>query len=180
MSEYPPETIDVTDFTLRRPGVADAELLAEAVADNLEHLTPFMPWVNVEAMSPDFQRDYLVRMQTQWDERQDFVYLGWGPDGVLIGSFGIHARSGPEARDLGYWLTADACGHGYATRAAQALTEAALSLDGVVRVEIHCDEVNERSALVPQRLGYRFDRLIDMPKVALAESGRQMVWVFPA
>jgi RimJ/RimL family protein N-acetyltransferase len=39
------------------------------------------------------------------------------------------------------------------------LTEVALSLRDVDRIEIHVDEANKASAAIPRRLGYRLDRI---------------------
>ena len=51
--------------------------------------------------------------------------------------FGLHRRIGPAALEIGYWLHPDYPGRGYATKAVSALTEAALSLHHINRVEIH-------------------------------------------
>ena len=67
--------------------------------------------------------------------------------------------SGRTPHEIGYWLRDDATGRGFVTAAAGALTDAGVALDGIERVEIHCDEANVRSAAVPRRLGYRLDRI---------------------
>jgi RimJ/RimL family protein N-acetyltransferase len=48
-----------------------------------------------------------------------------------------------------------------------------------MRVEIHCDEANVRSAAVPRRLGYRLDRIEDDRVSAPGDLGRSMIWVWP-
>jgi RimJ/RimL family protein N-acetyltransferase len=180
MGLYPPELIELDDFVLRRSGPEDGDLIAATVAANLEHVRPFMPWANEESASAAFQRTRSLTVVKEWDERASFEYLAVGPADVHLGNFGLHRRIGPDAIELGYWLTREAQGHGYATRSARALTAAALALDDVSRVEIHCDEANARSAAVPARLGYRMDRVIDVPPRAPRETGRQTVWVYPA
>ena len=56
--------------------------------------------------------------------------------------------------ELGYWLDASATGQGLITEAARALLDVARELPQVLHAEIHCDAANERSAAVPQRLGF--------------------------
>ncbi len=68
-------------------------------------------------------------------------------------------------------------GQGLATEAVALLTDAALAIDDVDRVEIHCDQANVRSATVPERLGYRLDRIDDDEIAAPGETGRSMIWV---
>lgn len=78
----------------------------------------------------------------------------------------------PEARvHVGF------TGRGYATACARALTQTGLDLPGVARVEIHTDEANTISAAIPHRLGYRLDRVDEVPPEAPAHSGRAQIWV---
>jgi RimJ/RimL family protein N-acetyltransferase len=46
----------------------------------------------------------------------------------------------------------------------------------VRRVEIHCDEANQRSAAVPARLGYRLAEVVDHERMTPGETGRRLVW----
>ena len=93
--------------------------------------------------------------------------------------FGLHRRIGPDALEIGYWLHPDYPGRGYATKAVSALTEAALSLHHITRVEIHTDEANTASAAIPRRLRYRLDRVERKAPQALGETGRKHIWVRP-
>ena len=99
------------------------------------------------------------------------------PDGEFVGTIGLHRRLADYAVEIGYWTVAAKTRRGYATAAAQAMTQVALALPGTRRVEIHCDEANTRSAAIPQRLGYRLDRIEDDGVRAPFETGRGMVWI---
>ena len=112
----------------------------------------------------------------QWDEGTNFVYGVYDPAGRLVGGTGYHVRNGPGALEIGYWLARIAEGKGLMTRVAAALTEAAATVDGVTRVEIHCDAANVRSAAIPERLGYALVRVEDREIVAPAESGRHLIY----
>jgi RimJ/RimL family protein N-acetyltransferase len=113
-----------------------------------------------------------------WEAGTDFGFLLLDSgETELLGIFGLHRRIGPAGIELGYWLDRTAVGHGYASAAAEALTLAALKLPDIDRVEIHCDEANVRSQRVPERLGYRLDRIEDVEAKAPAELGRSMIWV---
>lgn len=180
MPPHPPDVVDAELLVLRRPDAGDAERMAESVAANLDHLSPWMPWATPEAGMLAMQRERLAAVDADWDAGREYNYLALTTDEqVVLGRFGLHRRIGPGALELGYWLTADASGRGYATAAARALTAAALAVPGVARVEIRCDEANVRSRRVPERLGYRLDRIEEDGIEAPAEVGRGMVWVFP-
>ncbi len=162
---------------LERARVADAEAVAVAVGESLDHLRPWMPWATEEAATVEGQREYLGRAQGMWEEGTDFGFVlrSGGPE--VLGTCGLHRRVGPRAIEIGYWLHPDHTGHGLITTAARALGDVALALPDVDRLEIHCDEANHRSAAVPRRLGYRLDRVEDDGVEAPGESGRGMVWV---
>jgi RimJ/RimL family protein N-acetyltransferase len=176
----PPSRIELEASVLRRERLGDEVLVASAVAANLDHLRPWMPWAVPEAATVDAQRQRLVKIEQWWDDGSLYNFLLLDPSGQrLLGIFGLHRRIGPGALELGYWLSRDATGQGYATAAARALTDAALVLDDILRVEIHCDEANERSQRIPRRLGYRLDRVETDDIEAPAEVGRSMIWVYP-
>ncbi len=95
----------------------------------------------------------------------------------MVGGTGLHRRIGEDGLEIGYWRRADAGGRGLVTTWSAALTRAAFALDGVERVEIHCDEANVASAAVPRRLGFTLERIEDKPIAAPGERGRSMIWI---
>jgi RimJ/RimL family protein N-acetyltransferase len=187
MVALPPERVELGETVLRRLTVADAAAVARAVADNLEHLRPWMPWAGAESAGEGFQRRRLSEAEAQWNRGADFGYGLFARaegdesgesredgEGRLLGAFGLTARRGPKTLEIGYWLCADATGRGLASRAVEALTDVATALPGVERVLVFCDEANHASSAIPRRLGYRIDRVVSVPPEATAETGRQL------
>jgi RimJ/RimL family protein N-acetyltransferase len=184
----PPERVDlgvsgiVGRVELRRLVVADADAVARAVAENLDHLRPWMPWADNESADARFQRRRLAEAELQWSRGADFGYGLFAGDDAddasrLLGAFGLTARRGPKTLEIGYWLRADATGRGLATRAVAALTDIAAGRPGIERVLVYCDQANHASAAIPRRLGYRLDRIVAVPPEAPAETGSQLEWV---
>ena len=181
MSESPPERIDLGEVLLRRVRTNDAALLADSIAANLTWLSPWMVWAVPLAGTVEEQRRRIPVCLAQWNDGTSYQYLAvHSQTGAHLGSFGLERRIGPGAIEIGYWLAENAIGRGYATAAVRALTAVALGLTDVERVEIHHDQANERSGRIPQRLGYRLDRIeadgIDTP----AETGQSMIWIYDA
>jgi RimJ/RimL family protein N-acetyltransferase len=172
----PPERIELPTVgaALRRKAPGDLDALHAAIAASRDHLRPFMPFADqaVEATAA-----HLARTAQGWvaGTEHDYVVVD-AASGRVLGCCGIHRRIGPAA-EIGYWLRADATGRGIVTVAAGALTEVALMLDGVHRVEIHCDEANTASAAVPVRLGFALDRVEPAELKAPGDTGRMMIWV---
>jgi RimJ/RimL family protein N-acetyltransferase len=172
-----PAEIDAGAVVLRRWSRDDLPQQLAAVAANLDHLRPWMAWA-AEPPTSESTGDYLRAAVAAFDAGTsfDFSIRDRSTDEV-IGSCGLMARIGPGALEIGYWVSASRAGAGVATAAAVALVETARRMDGVQRLEIHCDERNVRSAAIPRRLGFRLDRVESRDPIAPGESGRNQVWV---
>ena len=162
---------------MRRWRVEDAEALHELLLANLDHLRPWMAWIEAEPVDLAARRSKIRAWRDQWDAGEDFSYaiVDVG-NGELLGACGLHRRIGAGGLELGYWIRGDRTGQGIATDAARALCEAAFSLDDITRVEIHHDAANTASARIPEKIG--FQRVGERPDdvVAPAEVGIEVVW----
>src|SRR5580692_252709 len=190
----PPEQVAAGPLVLRRMHADDAGAVAAAVRASLEHLRPWMPWATPEAADLRSQLVRVAESDELWRSGTGFIYVMIAtdpglpgsdtpgavkdPDGEFVGTIGLHRRLADDAVEIGYWTVAGKTRRGYATAAARALTQVALSLPGVRRVEIHCDEANTASAGVPRKLGYRLDRVEQHEREAPGERGRRMIWVW--
>ncbi|WP_034276587.1 GNAT family N-acetyltransferase [Haloechinothrix halophila] len=174
-----PTELSAGPVVLRRAQENDAAAVTEAVEASLDYLRPWMPWATASAATLAVQRERCRRVEELWAKGTDYIYHTWLPDGPLAGCVGAHRRIGPGGIEIGYWTHATHAGSGYATAAVRVLTPHLLRLPDVDRVEIHCDELNVRSAAIPQRLGYRLDRIEDRDPQAPAESRRLMIWMTP-
>jgi len=174
-SDRPPAQLEAGPIVLRRWLTADLEGLAAEVERSRAHLAEWQPW----ALTADREAlgGFLAYSEWSWNARTDFGFGLREADGRIVGGAGLHARIGPNALEIGYWVAADRINRGYATAAARALAAAGFELPGVERVEIHCDEANVRSAAVPRKLGFQLDRVEADEKETPAEAGRSMIWV---
>jgi RimJ/RimL family protein N-acetyltransferase len=171
-----PERLTLDDgVVIRRYVEDDIAEQVDVVNADLDHLAPWMPWAQ-EPATLEGQLAWFRDTDKQWDEGTGFGFGIYAVDGSLVGGVGFHVRNGPGALEIGYWLARAAEGKGLMTRVAAALTAAAASVEGVTRVEIHCDAANVRSAAIPERLGYSLVRIEEREIVAPAESGRHLIY----
>jgi 5-(carboxyamino)imidazole ribonucleotide synthase len=176
-----PDRIAIVDgsLVLRRHRPGDVDTLHAVIEASREHLRPFMPWADQDRVST---ATFLVKAIEDWERADSFNYLVTEPAPTdngerLLGACGLHKRGAPNTIEIGYWLRPEATGRGTMTAAAEALAATAFGLEGVDRVEIHCDEANERSAAIPRRLGFRYDGVEVHDPAAPGETGRRQVWV---
>jgi RimJ/RimL family protein N-acetyltransferase len=177
-ADLPPERVDAGAVVLRRIRSADAGAVAAAVAGSLDHLRPWMPWATPDSADRRSQLARVAEADEMWESGISYIYSVLTADhGTLVGEIGLHRRGGDGSIEIGYWIAGSQTRRGFGASAAAAITDVALALPGVSRVEIHCDEANAASAAIPRKLGYRLDRVEERKPEAPGESGRLMIWV---
>ena len=174
----PAEEVRSQHLMLRRVHADHAEAIATAVGMSLTELQLWMAWATRDAADPRTQLIRVAEADELWESGTDYIFsvLLW-PGPTVVGEIGLHRRVGDGGMEIGYWIDSRFAGNGIGTEAARLLTGAALALDGVTRVEIHCDEANKASAAIPRKLGYQLDRIDRHDPEAPGEMGRRMVWV---
>ena len=151
----PAYRVETQRLVLRCWEPQDAPLLQNAIGASLEHLREWMPWAHEEPSTLGVMTNRLRLFRAYFDMDKDYVYGIFNRDETeVLGGCGLHTRLGMNAREIGYWIHADHINQGLATEVAAALTKVALEIDGVDRVEIHCNPKNLASAAVARRLGF--------------------------
>ncbi|GAA5166322.1 GNAT family N-acetyltransferase [Amycolatopsis dongchuanensis] len=151
MEEPAPELSD-GEVLLRRWREDDLIPLHHVVHDSLDHLEPFMPWA-VGGYSEADAAEFLRTTVREWRDGEAYSYAIVSAEGEILGAASLMTRIGDGGLEIGYWLGKQHTGRGLVTRAAALLTAEAFRV-GANRVEIRHDAANERSGLVPERLGF--------------------------
>lgn len=156
---------------------ADAPLLTEAKNSSKVHLLPWMPWAQAEPSDLPTNLALIRTWRAEFDTDRDYVYgIFDRAEARVLGGAGLHMRSGKNAREIGYWVRADAINRGYATETAAALTRIGFESLGLARIEIHCDVRNVRSAAVPARLGYVHEANLRRRAISIDMAADSMIW----
>lgn len=160
----------------RRVEPGDAGALYDAVTVSAEHLRPWMPWA--EGYTPELAQAFVEGNVARSGNPAvpEASYLACHSGGQLLGVCGLHARLGPGALEIGYWIDVRHTRRGVATLAAAALTELAMNTPGVQVAEIHHDRDNRASGAVPVRLGYELVATVDDEPAAPGEVGVELQW----
>jgi ribosomal-protein-serine acetyltransferase len=173
-----PDVLPAGPVELRRWRRASADALAPAIADSFPALQRWMSWAQAMPTAEEL-RAVLGAGEAAFDADQEWNYTVYElATDTLVGGAGIGRRGGLDVLEIGYWISSDRTGRGYATAAAKALTEAAFArVPDVARIEIHMDRANETSAAIPPKLGYRLDHEEVRPIEATGHTGIGFVWV---
>ncbi|MYB09611.1 MAG: GNAT family N-acetyltransferase [Acidimicrobiia bacterium] len=170
-----PEVVIGPRLALRRWRVGDMEILRDAIQDSIDHLRPWMSWIEYEPLS-DPDREALIRTwENDWNAGEEVVFGAFLGDQV-VGGCGFHRRAGPKTLEIGYWVHVDHLRKGYATEMARCLTSAAFTVPDIERVEIHHDRANTRSGAIPEALGFNHDGESQVKPHAPATIGVDVSW----
>ena len=173
---------------LRRWRADDAAELAPILEASFTHLAR---WIPARVATPASAEQLIPRLETYiaaFDAGREWRYVLVAEDERILGEVSLFPRN-DEGRvafdaneadriEIGYWLRADATGQGFATEAARAAMNLALSLPGMSRVAIHCDEQNAPSAALPRRLGFAHVATVEEPAPSGRPATRLQIWEY--
>jgi len=143
-----PETLTTRRLVLRRPKLSDAAAIYEYGGD--PEVTRYMDWPTNSSVA-----DVVARLEgagLRWESGEEYSWvITVKPGDRPIGSVACCFRG--HAVDLGYVLSRNNWGRGYATEAAKSVLQWAATLEGVHRIWATCDVENTASARVLEKIG---------------------------
>lgn len=143
-----PEIIDLERIRLRRQRESDAQAMFECSSD--PEVARYMDWPLNTAIEPVIER---IRQRSErWASGAEFCWVITLPDeDRAIGV--ISCRVDEHSVDFGYFVNRLYWGNGYATDAARAIVDWAMSIPTIWRVWATCDCENVASARVLEKAG---------------------------
>ena len=134
---------------------ADTAALHRVIAENLEHLRPWIEWIAREPKSLAERLCEVRAMRAAFDADAYWSYAVLdADDGELVGGIVLHRPPTGNSGDLGGWVAAARARRGLQSDAAAALARVCLEVMGMERVQAVCDAANERSIALMRKLGF--------------------------
>lgn len=152
--EFPPDELQTPRLRLRRPTLDDANLAFETYASDQE-VTRYLTWTAHATAAQT--REFFQQAIDAWDLRMGHrVWLiERRSDGALLGSIGCSVWF--HRIEVGFALAKQFWGHGYMPEALSRTCAAAFEDPRIYRVQAVCDEENQRSSRVMQKVGMRYE-----------------------
>ncbi len=173
----PAYRIETERLVVRCYQPSDAQLLAESVTENVEHLKPWMPWAHNEPEPFEEKEKRVVRFRGMFDLHENYVYGIFNREETkLVGGTGLHPRLGERELEIGYWIHKDFVNRGLVTESTAALVKVAFEIVHIHRVEIHCDPGNQASASIPRKLGFTHEGTLRAKTPFLDGWSDSMIW----
>ena len=153
----PPETLETERLRLRPPTMEDAEWIFSDYAQDPE-VTKYMDWRPHESIV--MTHEFLRHTLEGWRKGKEFHWVITDKaSGDRLGMIAIWLEK-PHRAQFGYVLARKHWGNGYATEAARAVVEWAMSLPGIFRVWAVCDIENRASARVLEKADLEFEGIL--------------------
>jgi RimJ/RimL family protein N-acetyltransferase len=155
----------------------DAFKLADAIAASLPELLPWIPWAKEGEEDEAAKMERVRWFRGRFDMGEDYTYGIFDKKNNFIGSTGLHVRIGPNAREIGYWISTEHTGKGYITEAVKALIKIAFDIEQMHRLEMHVNPLNTKSAKIPQTLGFTLEATLKKRyQLEGRPTGDTMIW----
>lgn len=149
-----PDHFETERLLLRVPRAGDGAAVNAAVLESLDDLRVWMPWAQ-KAPTLDESEEHCRQAHARYLLREDIAIYLFLKDGTFAGGSGLHRMDWDVPKfEIGYWLRTNLQGRGLMTEAVTAIANFAFDTLKAQRVEIRCDERNERSAAVARRAGF--------------------------
>ena len=130
-----------------------AKLLYNAINNNREHLSVFLPWIKNMQSVNDFS-NYIKNCELLYRQEKEVsfvIILNEKP----VGRIGLHHLNlQNKIGAIGYWLTKDAEGQGIISKSCKKLIDYGFNELGLNRIEIKCASENNKSQAIPQRFNF--------------------------
>jgi ribosomal-protein-serine acetyltransferase len=141
---------------LRPLRLQDARALFQLVEANRDRLRRWLPWVDATRDSEAI-RTFIRQARSRERLGVGLTFALWWKD-QLVGVAGFNGiDQSNQSAVIGYWLAAEAEGHGLMTAAVSALLRHGFRRLGLHRIEIRAGVFNRRSRAIPARLGFRHE-----------------------
>lgn len=175
--QNPAYRIETERLIVRCYNPSDAQMMADAIMESIEHLKPWMAWVHNEPEPFEAKVERLKRFRGEFDLGENFVYGIFNKEETrLLGSTGFHTRVGDEQLEIGYWIHKDFINQGLVTESTAALVKVAFEILHIHKIEIHCDPGNIASAAIPRKLGFTHEGTLRAKTRFLDGWSDSMVW----
>jgi RimJ/RimL family protein N-acetyltransferase len=173
----PAYRIETERLVVRCYHPSDAQLLADSVAENVEHLKPWMPWAHAEPEPFEEKVKRVKHFRGMFDLGQDYIYGIFNKDETrLLGGTGLHTRLSESDLEIGYWMHKDFTQQGLTTESTSALIKVAFEVIHIHRIEIHNDPANLISAAIPRKLGFAYEGTLRAKTLFLDRWSDSMIW----
>jgi|GEM_PF-6467032 len=164
-----PSLIKSKNLIFKPVSILDFDDFYKSFCNSFDEITPYyIPWwarfENVP--SAEEMKEFVSENEQNFKNKDGFLFSVYSRENDFIGQAELHHidYSVPKAR-LGYWVSTNKAGNGYATEMASVLTDFGFNILNCERLEIRNHVRNKASGKIAQKLGYKFLAIFEKNKM---------------
>ena len=143
-------------FYLESLGMEHVDTVFEAIDNNREHLSKWLPFVRFTRQKEDTE-EFISSVVNKKPHEKEEVFTIWH-DEEFAGLIGyVNSDRVNRKTEIGYWLVKSKEGKGIISEATQKLIKLAFKQLQMNRITIRCAKGNDRSSAVARRLGFTYE-----------------------
>lgn len=156
-----PILLEGCKLILKSPHVEYAPLLQQAIQESIDDLKIWLHWAKHIPSLEECEERAITDCEI-FRKNCNLSFYIFSKDGQnFIGKAGLHQIDWSVPKfEIGYWIRTSCQHQGYATEAVQLLTQFAFHELNANRVEIRCDDNNQRSRAIPTKLAFRLEGIL--------------------
>jgi len=153
------EQLETPKLLLRTLATTDAPALQVLLASNKEHMMPWVPFLAEKEPETVLQKKETIRLwKSEFYADKSYRYGIFSKETKqLVGICFLFTRQGKGILEIGYIVSKEASGKGYATQLSYALAKLSFQELDAEKIVIVCSEGNIASAKVPKKLGFHLE-----------------------
>ncbi|MFN8674543.1 MAG: GNAT family N-acetyltransferase [Candidatus Sericytochromatia bacterium] len=140
--------------------LSHAEELFSVVDNNRDYLKEWLPWLDHNKKLEDSKN--FIQDSIESFNGNKSVQLVIFNNKKLVGCIGLHNIDWEkEETKIGYWISKDAQGKGLVSKATKILEKYVFEELKLKKLEIRCAIENNKSRAIPERLGFKFSKILE-------------------
>ena len=152
---------------LRPPSLCshDVQEYYDAITESMNEIKPWLPWAQFYPSIAQIE-DYIKECGINWATKENNniglpLWIMKKDGNRTIGNIVMWNIDWKIPKfEFGFWLRTSQTKKGYITEAVNALTRYCFLQLGVKRIEIKCEAKNIRAKKVPERLGFKLEKIL--------------------
>jgi RimJ/RimL family protein N-acetyltransferase len=156
-----PEEYETERLTIRFPRPGDGTAIQAAFVEAGDHIYKWVPWANPKLTVEEVEERARKRLAKVLTRELFWFHTYLKGTSTLVGEAALHHVEWEVPKfEIGYYVRPCFEGQGYASEAVEWITRFAFDCLGAQRIEIWCDNRNERSWRVAERAGFTLEGIM--------------------
>lgn len=174
-----PSEFSTERLIIRIPKPGDGKFVFQAIEASIHELKPWLSFAQRKQTEEEVEIS-IRKSYYEFLQREDLRFLVFLKDtGEFVASSGLHRIDWSVPKfEIGYWIDSRFSGKGYMTEAVEGITNFAFTELKANRIEIRCDSQNIKSRVIPEKLGFKLEGILECDGVSIDGSRLKDTCIF--